>query len=376
MPKRILFLNHHAFLGGAEIVLLRFIKYVNRDLIEPIAIVAEEGSLTKQLRFYDVETHVIPVDPRNLAQKRTSYELNPIRLFQDLNFCRKQALKIAKFTLAGYFSNIPVIWRFHDILSKDTFAYPLRKFISFLANTKPVVKILAISKAVENSLKEQGIKHWKISTVYNGVETLNKSANDNRVRQEYYIPSSAALIGMIGRIIYWKGQKTLIEAASKVLKDNPDVVLLIIGCPFSEEDREYEKGLKKLAEKLDLRNKTIFTGFRNDVYSILQELDLVVHASLKPEPLGMVILEAMAAARPVIASNCGGVPEMIEHKKTGLLFPCGDSNALADCIRHALFNKSTMYQLGQNAKKRVLERFSVEKYVQVMERVLSISYRV
>ncbi|RKX98516.1 MAG: hypothetical protein DRP55_08140 [Spirochaetes bacterium] len=395
MPTKILFLNHTAFLGGAEVMLIRLIKYLNRNLIEPIAIIAEEGPLVEQLRSYGVRSYIVPIDPRTLALKRDKYEMRFTKIVHTLNIYRKYVYKIANFakskgidkifcnnvraqiygTLAGYFSNIPVIWRFHDILSEYDFIYPVRKLMSFLASRKIVVKILCVSQAVENSLRKEGIKGWKLQTIYNGIETFDKSTSKGKLRQQYGISTNTKLIGIIGRITLWKGQEIVIKAVSKVLKNGLDIVLLVVGSPFSEEERKYEKNLRKLAKDLGLRRQIIFTGFRKDIPSVLKELDLVVHASLNPDPFPTVILEAMAAGRPVIASNCGGVPEMVQHEETGLLFPSGDSDRLAECIRYALSNEEKMRMWGQNARKQAFDKFSIEKYIKNTETILTQNFR-
>lgn len=395
ISHKILFLNHNAFLGGAEIVFVKLLKYLNRDIIEPIVITAEEGPLVEQLRAHGVKVHIMPIDSGGLAQKRDRYELNLIKTVRSLNICVRYAYKIADFaksrgidkifcnniraqiygTLAGYFSNIPVIWRFHDILSGDDFIYPVRKLMSFLGNRRIVVKILPVSQAAENSLRKQGIKDWKLQTIYNGIETFHKSICKNKLRSEYHISSSTKLIGMIGRITPLKGQKIVIEAVSKILKDNPHIVLFIIGAAFSEEEKNYEKSLRRLAENLGVRRQIIFTGFKKNIPSLLTELDLIVHASLKPDSFPTVIIEAMAAGRPVIASNCGGVPEMVQHEETGLLFPCGDSDRLASCIRYALSNEEKMCQWGEDARKRAVDKFAIEKYIKDMEIILTQNLR-
>ena len=134
------------------------------------------------------------------------------------------------------------------------------------------------------------------------------------------------IIGCIGRIEIWKGQQVLVEAASTIIKTIPEVKFLFVGTGDNEEEL-----------KIDVRNKglekyCIFTGHITNVKDYIEKCTIIVHTSIEPEPFGMVIIEAMALEKPVIATNIGGPIEIIDNEKDGFLIPPQNPSILAEYI--------------------------------------------
>jgi glycosyltransferase involved in cell wall biosynthesis len=125
--------------------------------------------------------------------------------------------------------------------------------------------------------------------------------------------------------------------------------------------------LQFLIASYGLQDKIIFTGLRNDVPRLISGLDLVVHASSEPEPFGLVVIESMAAGKPPVATAAGGVLDIIEDGLNGILVPCKDSKALSRAIVRLISSPSRIARMGQAARQRVIDNFTVHHQVTAIE---------
>jgi glycosyltransferase involved in cell wall biosynthesis len=175
------------------------------------------------------------------------------------------------------------------------------------------------------------------------------------------------VIGTIGRLHPEKGLEYLIKAMHKVVKEIPKVKLLVAG-DTTLGDKEYYRAIKDLAKGLDLQNAIVFLGYQKDVSKIMTTFDIFALPSLR-EPFGLVTLEAMAMAKPVIATNTGGTPEIVIDGQTGILVPPRNVSALADAIIRLLRDKQLAMRMGLAGRARVHDCFSVEKMMNKIEDV-------
>jgi glycosyltransferase involved in cell wall biosynthesis len=175
-------------------------------------------------------------------------------------------------------------------------------------------------------------------------------------------------IGIIGRLSPWKGQDVFLRAAAIVHRSHPKTAFYIVGAAMFG-DEEHEKVLQNLAEELGIRDCTEFTGFRRDVPEAMAKLHIVVHASTTAEPFGQVIVQAMAAGKPLIASEGGGASEILDQGKFGLLTPRGDHLALADAIEEVIGDPNRAEQAAAFGRVRALERYGVAFTTRAVERV-------
>ena len=197
----------------------------------------------------------------------------------------------------------------------------------------------------------------KVIVIPNGVKTnenLSDQVEITQVRQSLGIDEHRILIVCVGTLAQHKGHETLLEAL-KLLKDrNPSKLpaTLIVG------DGPLYEQLREKTRNLELDAHVIFTGFQNDVRKILAAADFAVLPSLY-ESFGIVILEAMAEGKPVIASRTGGIPEIIIDGETGILFPPEDSNLLAEAIEELTMNDEKRAKMGIACQDRVNSLFTV-----------------
>jgi glycosyltransferase involved in cell wall biosynthesis len=150
-----------------------------------------------------------------------------------------------------------------------------------------------------------------------------------------------------------------IDSAAEVLKSFPQCKFQIIGSAMFGEE-EYEAKVREQVHNLGLDTAVEFTGYCEDVYSRISNLDVLVHASTTGEPFGQVVIEGMVAGKPVVATSGGGILEIVEDGKTGHLVPMGDSNSMAKAICSLLADPDGAAAMGLNGRKRVLQHFTIE----------------
>jgi glycosyltransferase involved in cell wall biosynthesis len=166
-------------------------------------------------------------------------------------------------------------------------------------------------------------------------------------------------IGLVGRISPFKGQHVFLEAASTVRDQFPHARFQIIGGALFAED-DYEARVRDMAASPRLKDAVEFTGFRPDVHRLISDLDILVHASTTGEPFGQVVVEGMAAGKPVIATRGGGVPEIVIDGVTGLLVPMSDAPAMAQAVCHLLQNPQAAADMGRRGQERALTCFTAQ----------------
>jgi glycosyltransferase involved in cell wall biosynthesis len=230
---------------------------------------------------------------------------------------------------------------------------------------------ITVSENLERFLISNfGLKRERVITIPNGIEVdrFAKGQDTSYLYREFGIDEKARIIGSIGRLTEQKGMRYLIEAFSKVNHDVPDTMLIIVG------DGELRGDLEKLSETLSIRDNVIFTGIREDTPELLELFDIFVLPSLwEGQPL--TIMEAMAAGKPIIATDVGGNSEILDSGKYGVIVPSGSPVALAGAVMGLLGDEDSAKKLGADAEDYCARELSsvsmVRKYERVYEAVLS-----
>ncbi|HZK82002.1 MAG TPA: glycosyltransferase family 4 protein, partial [Humisphaera sp.] len=177
-----------------------------------------------------------------------------------------------------------------------------------------------------------------------------------------------ATIGLVGRISPWKGQHIFLRAAVLVRERYPRARFQIVGAAlFSEHD--FEREIHALADSLGVADAVEFTGFREDVGDLIAAMDVLVHASTIGEPFGQVVIEGMAAGKPIVATNGGGIPEIVQDGVTGLLVPMGDAAQMADAVCQLLADPVKSQEMGQLGRRRVMKYFTIQQTAARVERI-------
>ena len=263
-------------------------------------------------------------------------------------------------------AGIPVV-----ISSRRDMGYRLTKRHIFLYRiiNRLFDRIIAVSDAVKEIIvKREHTLSSKIITIHNGVETGKYSSviPVTEARRKLGIDNNIPVVGILAALRKVKGHRYFIEAAFIVTKEFPESRFLIIGTP---EDYKYLDELKELVYSLGIQNNVIFTGEFTNTPEILSILDISVLASLN-EGFSNTILESMSAGKPVVATNTGGTPEAVIDGITGILVPPCDAKALAEGILRLLRDKQLHAAMGNAAKQKAVDAFSVNKMISSYRRSL------
>ncbi len=396
-PIRILYCEHNVdgTVGGSYYSLLYLVKGLDRTRYEPIVVFYAPHALLSAFADAGVETHVWPKSDTFAFASRTGtrrWFTTPLRLAQKgLNvwrgmliaavrrawFLRRRGIRLVHLNnsvlhnhdwmLAARLASTPCVT--HERGINDRFPSMARFF------GKRLGAVICISNAVRNNMRQRGADFGNLTTIYNGLDpkALTVSTPPMTLRANHGLDADDVVVGMIGNIKAWKGQETLIRAMAIVRQEFPEIRCVLVG-DTSPADRDYERSLRELVSSLDLDRQIIFTGYQQHVADFLLMVDVVVHASVLPEPFGRVILEAMACRKPVIGARAGAIPEIIEEGSTGLTFPPGDSDALAAAILRLLRDRREAERLGEAGYRRLESEFGIAGNVastqQLYERLL------
>ncbi len=217
---------------------------------------------------------------------------------------------------------------------------------------------ICASGLIADMLTRDGIPASKIVVVHEGVNTSKISklpAVD--AHAAFFLPHGAPVVGNVAALVPHKGQRHLIGAAARVVRDVPDARFVILG------DGELRASLERQIKDLGLDRHVILGGFRDDVIGLIKSFDLFVMSSVT-EGLGTSILDAMACGKAVVGTRTGGIPEAVQDGVTGLLVPPHDERALADAIVRVLKDRGLRDQLAAAGLHRATTHFSVERMVQ------------
>jgi glycosyltransferase involved in cell wall biosynthesis len=236
-----------------------------------------------------------------------------------------------------------------------------------------VDQYVANSEATRVSLVSVRVPPGKIDVVYPPIDlTQFDPERPGRVRRaDLGLQPAAPCFGIVGQLVEWKGHRVFLDAARRVLTAMPDACAVIVG--DAPPDRgAYRVELEERAGRLGISDRVRFLGFREDVADLLRLMDVVVHASVFPEPFGRVLVEAMAMKKPVVASMAGGPVEVVENGRSGFLVPAGDDASMARRIVELLAAPEQARQMGEIGCKAA-SRFDVRIH---MDKVHAIYARI
>lgn len=222
------------------------------------------------------------------------------------------------------------------------------------ATARLCARIVVVSEATAAALRRQGYPADRMVVVPNGV-TLSPPPPERRVRAELGIPEASFLVGCIARLGDVKGQRELLRALALLPED---VRVVLVGADL-EQGGTYERTLRTLAADLGVDRRTSFAGYRADVPAVLAELDVLALPS-HSEGLPLVVLEAMTAGLPIVATRVGGTPEAVVDGETGYLVEAGDVAGLAAALSRVVGRPDRGRALGEAGRERARREFSPE----------------
>jgi glycosyltransferase involved in cell wall biosynthesis len=233
--------------------------------------------------------------------------------------------------------------------------HEIRGHFSFVKYSS-VDHIVAISEVIRSTLIRSGLSPEKLSVIHSAVDCRLPHSGPN-LRSAFGFRSDIPVIGTVATLAKPKGHQQLFEAMRIVRQRHPSVRLLVAGTG------PQESRLRQLAVELNLAEEIVFAGFRKDIPQILSALDVFVLAS-QDEGLGVALLEAACCGLPLVATNVGGIPEVVRDGSTGFLVAPGDTPSLAERIMYLLEHRQEAREMGQRARAFVRENFSLDTMVQ------------
>jgi glycosyltransferase involved in cell wall biosynthesis len=398
LKKKILYVENGIGYGGAIICLRHLVRHLDRNRFEPL-VVTGRTSPDYQAIANEARWHYIP-DRHfdNVSLRRRLAKQAWLNKVPSLHFISKQLLARGDdlFNFLPFF--LRLLWLAKcfrvDLIhaNNEPFCNRAALLVAKVLQIPCICHIrggdhegsqlmqwtyslpdhfISVSHWVAKSLQENlHIAANKISVVYDGIalEKLNIHADGTQFRDAYHVADDDFAVGLVGLLIPWKGQVLFLEAAKLLRSKIPCLKMLIIG-GTPDDCIAYEALLRQRVKDEQLTEMIIFTGHISSMETVYNGLDVVLSASTQPEPLGTVVIEAMAMGRPIIAPNHGGAAEMILHDETGLLFDPGDIQSLANAIEKLCCSKSLRVKLGENARSVALKSFAVEDHVRHIQNI-------
>ena len=373
-PATILFVHPSDELYGADRVLLDLVDSLDRSRFHPLVVLPVDlpyaGQLSAALAKRDIECLHLP-----LAVLRRRYctagglvrygawllrsviALRHIIRTRQVRLVHSCTLAVVPGALAARLSGTPHIWHIHETLTRPAWFARL----SALLAARLGGDVVAVAHGVRDNLIRlcPDCRH-NSRVIYNGIDPASWLAPpDSRAatRRSLGIDRQAPLITCIGRLSRLKGQACLLAALPRVLAAYPDARLLLVGDPVPG-DTQIRVQLTQTIEQLHLEHAVRLTGYRRDIPALLAASDVLVQASVLPDSLPTTVMEAMAAGRPVIATDIGGSRELICDGRTGLLVPPQQPVPMAEAICRLIADGDLRRQLASAAAERVQRTFS------------------
>lgn len=378
MTARILALDHVGVLGGAELSMLDVVSALGDDV--SVRLFAD-GPFREALERRGVDVRVMPMGALG-AVKKQSWLPSPAALVAAWRLSGEVARDAAAArllyansqksfvvaALAARRAARPVVWHLRDLLGPPHFSAANTRGAVLLANWF-ATRVIANSQATADAFIAAGGTQRLVRVVHNGISSAPFDAVTERAARALRADLSsgaACVIAVFGRLSAWKGQQTAIEALAQLPASHH---LWIAGAPLFGE-HAFEASLRQQAAQRGVADRVRFLGFRDDIPAVMRAADVIVHASTLPEPFGRVVVEGMLARKPVIATDAGGVREIVQHGETGVLVPLGDAAAIARAVTELLADAPRAARIAVAGAARARAEFSVEAMVRGVRAVL------
>jgi glycosyltransferase involved in cell wall biosynthesis len=346
--------------GGAQVHVYSLLSRMDRTRYMPSVVSLSPGSAVRAIRGLGIPVTVFDEPDDAIAVGALVAHLSDVGAEIVHNHMYRAELVGTRAAIALGEAGHRRPWVIGTVHSSRIRAAEDREVLRHL--TQRMNHLVAVSRAIVHKIAEERPSSVPVSLVQNGVDLARYDRTEAccTLVEDYGLAPDAQIVGVVGRLEPEKGHPTLIDAWPCVLQAVPNAYLLIVGEGSRREALEHQ------VAQLGIGSRVIFTGRRDDVPAVTAALDVAVLPSYR-EAQGLTILEAMALSRPVVASNVGGIPEMVEDGRTGLLVPPYDPEALAAAITRLLVDHSLADVLARAGHDLVHERFCLELTVRSIE---------
>jgi glycosyltransferase involved in cell wall biosynthesis len=338
--------------GGAELALIQLTRHARILGVEWVVVFLEDGPMVDQIRDFGVKCIVMPAGRLRQFHR---YLATVGKLLALIRSERPDAIvgwmghAQLYGGLAGKLSRVPSMWFQLDTPNNYD---PLNKIAMKLTDLGVITNSTRCY-----GLQKQYFPNTPVRLVYHGFDADRYDPKvlptPGEARQQLGLPSDIPIIGLVGRLQRWKGIHTLIDCMPKVLSKYPKALCVIVGGRHDVEP-QYEDFLHRLISNLSINENVLMAGLQRNVQIWMSAMDIIVHAS-DHEPFGIVVLEAMALGKPIVAGSEGGPKEIVTNGKNGVLTDYEDSDSLADAVINYLDNPEFAAKLGKEAQIRALD---------------------
>lgn len=356
---------------GAEVFVLTLVENLNISRFNVIAVflkdkIADEFAFLDQLKQKGITTEVI-----NL---RGRYDVTSI--FRLRKLIRKHNVNMLhchgyKGNVIGFFATL--FTKTKRITTVHGWTQVDFKVMMYELIDKIVIryydKLIAVSEDIKKQLLSYAVPRNKIFVVHNGIDVARFSPRKKgKLKREFKISARYKIIGTIGKLSKEKGHKYFLKAATEIKKKYSNVKFVIVG------EGALKRKLKTLAKKVKIENSVIFVGFREDIPEILDDFDIFVLSSVR-EGIPLVLLEALAKAKPVVSFEVGGIPEVITNGETGILVQARNYKSLAENVVSLLNKPQLAKKIAKKGQERVKKDFNLEamtdKYQEIYQQIIN-----
>lgn len=367
MKRRIVWMIDSLGHGGAERLTLAILERFDRARFDLRVCALQERGGNPMAR--EIEKTGIPVDLLGIPHLR-----HPANLFKVLRYLREHhpallhlqlEFSVILGSLAARLRGIPAVATLHTLDNPQERRAYWRYRLSLFALKHWCNRVIAVSESTrQHHLRDGNITPKKIITLYNGIDL---SAFEERPpafcqekRRELGLKPNSVVAVTVAVLREPKGIQYMLQAMSELRERHPNLQYLVVG------EGEYGPALRQQAEGLQLGERVVFAGQRKDIPEILSACDFFVLPTLT-EALPTVLMEAMAARKAILASDVGGVPEMVEDGRNGKLLPPGDVPALIAACGELAENPSLRAAWGQAGRQICEEKFNIEQQIHALE---------
>jgi glycosyltransferase involved in cell wall biosynthesis len=388
---KLLLVDQAVAFGGSIVVLAHLLKFLDRQRYDCVLITAMPQDVLDNL--FDSGIRTVRLKPS--LDYRTRSELK--ERFRGLG---RQGARLAGywFTILSFAGNLKYRWRLRQVLrierpqlvhinnncffSAETCALLGQRFVFHYhgltdAPLPPwhrwvlskAALFISISDYISAIAQRQRDAHFQpIRTIPNPAPAPVDLPSEEllALKRAWNIDPAATVIGIFGRLVNWKGQREFLQAFKDARASFPDTVALVVG-DASDLGKQYEAQLRQSVVEQGLENAVVFTGYSSNVGPLYQICDIVVHASIEPEPFGLVIVEAMSAGAAVIASPLGAGPEIIQHGATGLIADPRSTQELSAALSSLLSDPELRKRIALAGKAHAREKYAPQRFAQAID---------
>ncbi len=385
-PKRVLYCesNVDGTIGGSHYCLLNLIERLDRSRFVPITLFYQDHAIIPRFQAAS-ETIVLPPHapwraaehggvltwPLKLVRRGVNFVKHLAQVRREVRLLRRERVSLVHLNnsirrhhdwmLAAMIAGVPCIT--HERGLNQRYTWSDRYF------GRRMKLIIPMSAWIRDHMVARGVEPDNIRVLYDGLDParLKVTRDPAELRREWNVGPDQPVVGIVGNVRVWKGQEVVVRAMVQVARARPDAVCFIIGAA-TDEDAPYVERLNAIIREAGIESNVRFTGYQSNVPDFVNLLSVVVHASIDPEPFGMVVLEGMAMRKPIVGSAAGGVVEMVVEHETGHTFPPGDPDVLAARLLELIGDPDKARAMGEAGYRRVINDFPLDRYVDDVQR--------